>query len=652
MKSSDNAFIDGFRQGIRPDEIMDVPEWAEKNRVLPSKSSSEAGPWRNSRTPYLIEPMRAMSPHHPCEFVIMMFGAQLGKTESMINATGQYIDNAPGPIMWTQPSEGQAKKFSRQRIDPLFSETASIKDKISESKSRDSANTILVKDFVGGILLLVGANSSANLASTPVRYLLMDEIDRYPIDVDDEGSPVDLAIARTRTFSSRRKIGMTSTPTIKGASEIESYFNESDQQKYFVPCPHCKEKQTLEFKQLQWEKERPETVQYYCIHCGEGIQEWQKTWMLDPVNGAEWRSTKKAKDPAKVGFHLSSLYSPVGWLSWESIARQWEKAQGSDTKLKSFVNTVLAESWALKGEAPDWQRLYEQRESYNLGIIPITVSALTMGVDVQGDRLEAHVVGWGRNSEKWTVDYQVIPGDTSDLSNKGPWQRLSEMIQKDFPHASGQKLRIMATAIDSGYNTQKVYEFTRKHASLKVFAVKGQERMPLVVGAPKDVDIKTADGRVFYKGTKYWPVGINVIKPDIYGWLKRECPNEEDRAEVGYPTGYFHFPEMSEDWFKQLTAEQLVPIVINGYKRNRWQKIYERNEVLDTTVYAVAAAHLFGIPEWKEKEWLKYEALVGAIPQDLKEDQSIQVKLPEKKKKVRQHREDDDDFDIDIDLDI
>ena len=647
MKLS-SVFAEGFKEGIRPDELISASEWAEKHRVLTSKSSAEAGPWSNERTPYLVEPMNSLSPTDPTEEIDLMFGSQLGKTEALLNAVGCIVQNSPGPLMLVQPTLDMAKKFSKQRVEPLF-ETPALRERLEESKGKDSSNNILIKEFVGGIFILAGANSAAALASTPVKYLLLDETDRYPTDVDGEGSPVELAVARTRTFT-MRKICKVSTPTIKGQSEIEASFKEGDQRKYFVPCPYCQLMQVFVFKQLQWETGRPETVLYYCEGCGEGIPEYKKTWMMSLKSGAEWRATAKGL-PRKKTYHLSSLYSPVGWLSWESIARQWEKAQSSDSRLKTFVNTVLAESWAMKGEAPDWQRLYDQREDYPLGVIPLQVSVLTMGVDIQGDRIEAHVVGWGRNHEKWTVDYQIIPGDTSDLSNKGPWQRLSEMIQKDFPHASGQRLRILATAIDSGYNTQKVYEFVMKHSSLKVFAIKGQERMPLVVGAPKDVDIKKADGRIIYKGTKYWPVGINVIKPDIYGWLKRECPNDEDKAEIGYPTGYFHFPEMSEDWFKQLTSEQLVAVVVNGYKKNRWQKVYDRNEVLDTSVYAVAAAYLMGIPGWKEKEWARSEAQVGAVPRLGKEDQSIQVKSPEKKKRTVK-KESDSDFDIDIDIDI
>lgn len=642
-----SAFLDGFREGITPDEIISVSEWAEKYRILTSKSSSEAGPWNNNRTPYLIEPMNCFSPHDPTEEIDMMFGAQLGKTETILNAVGCLSHISPGPMMLVQPTLDMAKKFSKQRIEPLF-DTPVLSERMELAK--ESSNNALIKEFMGGMLIIAGANSAAALASTPVKYLLLDETDRYPLDVDGEGSPVDLAVARTRTFT-LRKIGKVSTPTIKGQSEIEASYNQGTKEKYHVPCPYCGHKQELEFKQLQWEKGRPETVLYYCIGCGEGIPEYKKTYMLSLESGAEWIATAKGL-PRKRSFHLNSLYSPVGWLSWVKIAQTWEKAQGHDNRLKTFINTILAESWQAQGEAPDWQRLYDQRENFPVGIVPSTAAILTMGVDVQADRLEAHVIGWGRNSEKWTVDYQVIPGDTTNLNSNGPWQRMADLIQKEYTHSTGQKLRIHSTCIDSGYNTQVVYEFVRKFSHLRVYAIKGQENLPMVVGSPKDVDIKLPDGKIIYRGTKYWPVGVNVLKSDIYGWLKRECPTEEERIENGYPTGFFHFPEMNEDFFKQLTAEQLVPVVIKGYKRSRWQKVYERNEVLDTSVYATAAAYLAGIPTWDDLKWTKQESLVGVEvkPKEVSNEIHIEKEVP--KKRRRRVSDLSDDFDLDLDFDL
>jgi phage terminase large subunit GpA-like protein len=195
---------------------------------------------------------------------------------------------------------------------------------------------VLSKEFPGGILVMTGANSAVGLRSMPVRYLFLDEVDAYPPSADDEGDPVALAEARTRTFSWRRKVFLASTPTIKGLSRIEREYEASDQRRFFVPCPHCGARQYLKFERLRWDKGKPETTAYHCEGCERPIAEHHKTQML--VAG-EWRPTAIPADTLSIGFHLSSLYSPVGWLSWERIAREWEACQTSDEAKRSFVNT-------------------------------------------------------------------------------------------------------------------------------------------------------------------------------------------------------------------------------------------------------------------------------------------------------------------------
>ena len=339
--------------GLTPDPALTVSAWADQHRILSPRGASEAGPWRTSRTPYLQELMDALSPRHPAQRVVFMKGSQLGASESGCNWIGYVIHHAPGPMLAVQPSVELAKRFSQQRIDPLIEESTSLRAKVAPARSRDSGNTVLSKEFPGGILVMTGANSAVGLRSMPVRYLFLDEVDAYPPSADDEGDPVTLAEARTRTFSWRRKVFLASTPTIKGLSRIEREYEASDQRRFFVPCPHCGHPQHLMFERLRWDKGQPETAAYVCEHCERPIAEHHKTQMLSM---GEWRPTATPVDPLAIGFHLSSLYSPVGWLSWERIAREWEACQSSDEARRSFVNTVLGETWAETGEAPDWQR--------------------------------------------------------------------------------------------------------------------------------------------------------------------------------------------------------------------------------------------------------------------------------------------------------
>jgi len=249
-------------------------------------------------------------------------------------------------------------------------------------------------DFPERQEVMTGANSAIGLRSMAARYLFLDEVDAYPGDVEGEGDPVNLATTRTRTFA-RRKIFLCSTPKITGLSRIEAAFEESDQRRYWVPCPLCNQFQILRFPQLRWPKERPEDAVYVCEHCGQEIQNHQKHWMLPR---GEWRASAVG-DGRTTGFHLSSLYSPVGWFSWGDAAKQFDQAQKNPALLQVFINTVLGETWALRGEAPDWQRLYDRREDYQIGMVPKGGLFLTAGIDVQKDRIEVEVVAWGRGKE-------------------------------------------------------------------------------------------------------------------------------------------------------------------------------------------------------------------------------------------------------------
>jgi phage terminase large subunit GpA-like protein len=392
--SAAEIYGEAFDRGLRPDPLLTVSQWADKHRRLSGKAASEPGPWRTSRTPYLREIMDCLSPASPVERVVFMKGAQTGGTEAGNCWIGYVIHHAPGPMLAVLPTVEMAKRNSKQRIDPLIEESPILSARVKPARSRDSGNTMLAKEFPGGMLVMTGANSAVGLRSMPVRYLFLDEVDGYPGDLDGEGDPVALAEARTRTFS-RRKILIVSTPTIKGASRIEREFEASDQRRYFVPCPVCREHQWLKFEQLKWEKGKPETASYECEHCQARIKEHHKTWMLE--NG-EWRATVKAANDNRktAGFHLSSLYSPIGWRSWAQIARAWLAAQGSDAAIKSVKNTDLGETWEEVGEAPDWQRLYDRREDYREGSVPEGGLLLTAGVDIQKDRIEVSVWAWGR----------------------------------------------------------------------------------------------------------------------------------------------------------------------------------------------------------------------------------------------------------------
>jgi phage terminase large subunit GpA-like protein len=597
-----------WREGLTPDPLLTVSEWADRHRMLSSKASAEPGRWRTRRTPYLREIMDCLSPTSPVERVVFMAGGQLGKTECGNNWLGYVIHHAPGPMMAVAPTVEMAKRNSKQRIDPLIEESPVLKELIAPARSRDSGNTILAKEFRGGVLVMTGANSAVGLRSMPVRYLFLDEVDGYPRDVEGEGDAISLAEARTRTFA-RRKIFIVSTPTIAGASAIEREYEASDQRRYFLPCPHCAHRQWLRFEQLRWEKGRPETAAYVCESCEQTIPEHHKTGMLEQ---GEWRALAPENGGKTAGFHLSSLYSPVGWRSWKDIAAAWEIAvgleSGSAAAIKTFKNTELGETWVEEGEAPDWQRLLERREEYPIGTIPTGGLLLVGGADVQKDRIEASIWAFGRGKESWLVEHRVLMGDTA---REEVWQRLAGLLAETWTHASGAQLTLARFALDTGYATQEAYAFVRRVKDARMMAVKGVPRGAALIGTPTAVDV-TVQGRKLRRGVKVFSVAVGIAKLEFYNHLRKSAEVDEDGVTLRYPAGYVHLPKVDAEFLQQLCAEQLVTRRDrNGFPVREWQKLRERNEGLDCYVYARAAAGAAGLDRFEERHWRELERQLG-----------------------------------------
>jgi phage terminase large subunit GpA-like protein len=609
-----------WARGLAPDPALTVSEWADRHRVLSSRAASEAGPYRTNRTPYMRAIMDALSPASPVQRIVFMKSAQVGATEAGNNWIGFCMHRAPGPFLAVQPTVDLAKRLSQQRIEPLIEESPDLRELVLPSRSRDAGNTVLAKRFPGGQLILTGANSAVGLRSMPARWLFLDEVDAYPGDLDGEGDPIGLAEARTDSFGHRRKIFVVSTPTLKGLSRIEREFELTDQQRYHVPCPHCGALQWLKFERLRWKSGRPETAAYLCEHCDEPIAERHKTWMMAEESGACWMATAEpdradeARRGGLAGFHINGLYSPLGWLSWEEIARRWEQAQGNDAALKTVKNTVLGETWQERGEAPDWQRLYERREDWHLGSAPEGVLILTAGADVQRDRIEIDVWGWGRNLESWLVDHVVLEGDTA---RPEIWADLSEFLRETWPHASTVRMALARLAIDSGdgASTDAVYAWARKAGPGQVIPLKGMggfDRSTPVDG-PTFVEA-TEGGRKIRRGVRLWKVSVSVFKSETYRFLRLSAPTEEERAEgAGWPGGFVHLPKgATAEWLKQLTAEQLVTVKTRqGFQRLEWQQMRERNEALDCRVYARAAAWLIGLDRWDDRRWAELEEQIA-----------------------------------------
>ena len=605
MTTTARELVDtAWRRGMAPDPSLTVSEWADRHRVLSQKGSPEPGQWSTDRTPYLREIMDALSPSSSTERVVFMKSAQIGGTEAALNLVGYIIDMAPGPAMLVQPTVEMAKRVSKQRVDALISESPRLRGKVRPARERDSGNTVLQKDFPGGTLILTGANSAVGLRSMPVRFLILDEVDGYPPDADGEGDPVNLAIARTSNFL-RRKVLSISTPSVDGASRIQDGWEESDKRHFDVPCPQCGELQPLQWNRVNWtDLERPpERAAYVCVN-GCVIEHREKIRMLA---GGRWRATADG-DGKTAGFHVSALYSP--WLSWGELAQQFLQAKGSAERLKTFVNTMLGETFADVADAPDWERLQRRAESYKLGTVPAGGVILTAGADVQDDRIEVEIVAWGPDAENWSVDHRVLMGrpDQSEV-----WRQLDQVLAERFPHEEGGDLQILRLCVDTGgHYTADVLAWSARQDPSRVMAIQGRDSLSMPVGSPTLTDIRQRDGKRKRRGGRIWPVGVSLLKGRLYSWLASDPPTEGEEK----PYGLCHFPAYDAEYFKQLTAERKVKRKTRqGYIRFEWQKVRERNEVLDCRAYAMAAMETLRLDRWTDQDWQAARAnLTGDRP--------------------------------------
>lgn len=500
--------------------------------------------------------------------VVVMKAAQIGWTEILNNVLGYFIDQDPAPVLMVQPTLEMATAWSKDRFAPMVRDTPALVNKVADSKSRDSGNTILHKTFPGGHVTMAGANSPAGLASRPIRIVLADEVDRYPPSAGAEGDPVSLARKRMTTFWNR-KLLMGSTPTVKGISRIEAAFDGSDQRRFHVPCPHCEETQTLKWSQVKWPENEPEKAYYVCEHCGCEITDTDKQGML---KDGEWIAEGESNGIA--GFHINELYSP--WSTFAEIAQAFVAAKPFPETLKTWINTALGETWEEEGDQVDDESLLGRRENYGPDI-PERALVLTAGVDVQGDRLEIGIDAWGPSEECWAMDYRVLWGDPTQPQ---VWEELDQLLRADIPHTLGHRLHIACTCIDSGYLTDMVYAFAGPRASMRVYATKGQDGPRAIVSPSK---VRTKNG----KPIRLFHIGADEAKRILSYRL---------RAQPG--PGYCHFPlSFDEEYFAQLTAEKKVTKHRRGHPYELWIKTRPRNEALDIRVLNMAALKILN-PNW------------------------------------------------------
>lgn len=551
---------------LLPPPRLSVAEWADRERVLSPEASAAPGRWHTSAAEYLRGVMEAIS-DPSVEQVVFVSASQCGKTEALLNVIGYHIQHDPSPLLCVMPTLEMAQAFSKDRLATMLRDTPALMGTVADPRTRDSGNTTLHKTFPGGHVTLAGSNSPANLSSRPVRVVLLDEVSRYPETAGSEGDPVSLAIRRSQNFWNRR-IVMVSTPTVKGECRISAAFANSDQRRYHVECPHCEARAPMTWENVKWPDDHPEQAAYHCPAC-EVL--WSEPDRLQAISRGKWIAQGESEGIA--GFHLPGLCSP--WVPIPQAAQEFCRVKGYPEQLRTWVNTYLAETWEEQGENVDDLGLYARRESWDA--VPNEVLVVVAGVDVQDDRLEVTLVGFGESEEAWVLSHEII---YADPSTPACWESLTALLAATHTRADGVRLHCVRACVDSGgHFTQTVYQYCQR--SRIAMAIKGQ------YGSEDDPIIRRPSrqaGRV-----QLLPITSNKIKALLYFRLQRTTPGP----------GYVHFHDsLDAEWFEQLTAETMRRTYNRGKLTYLFKARRPRNEALDCMAYAIAALALLNVRDW------------------------------------------------------
>lgn len=570
-----------------PPPRYDISEWAEAYREIPRGTSPEPGRWHNSRMPYLTEIMQSFTDPNVSE-TVMMLAKQTGKTECLLNAICYVVHCDPANILIKYSTLDQSKKFSKQKLAPVFRETAVLRRLIKSPRSRDSGNTVLNKQFPGGSMTLIGANSATGTRALSCKWIIQDEIDS---DKDNtEGDPVSQADGRAENFPDAVFI-KASTPTLKGSSRIEKLYNESDQRSWHVPCPRCNHWQILKWSNVRWTwtdaegkaESRPEDAVYVCDGCKAELSDFERVRMV--LNG-KW--VAKFPHRRRRGYHLSGLYRIMGkkTKAYRTFLHEFvEKfliAKGDIKELQFWTNTFLTETWEEHLSKVDTHPIYLRREKYGPAL-PKGVLLLTCSVDTQGDRLEYLVKGWGLFEESWGIEHGRVLGNPFSPE---VWQRLEkEVLEREWDHPLAGKLKIVVTVVDSGGQAEKegfadpVYRFVRPRQPNEfgpgVYAIKGSSK----------TDGPPVSNRRPRRGICLKVLNVSIHKDTVHARLKLEQPGPRF---MHYPIGF----GFDEEFFAQLAAEAKKMVKRRGYMTAEWHKVRDRNEGLDLECYSHGALEI------------------------------------------------------------
>lgn len=602
-----------INKALQPQPLVSISDFCEGHLIIPPPAA-EPGPYRLARTPYAKEPMDACSPSSKYKKIVMYTGTQLMKTQVELNIIYYYAVNSPTSILFVFSNDREGKLLIKTRVNPMIDNNFDLKEIIGSTRSNSKGDTAIFKEFVGGFLKLASGESAASLKSTACQIVIIDEFDEMPDDVNGQGSVDSLATERSNTYSGRQKVIISSTTTNKGSKIVQQY-EQTDKRHLFVRCPHCHERIEFEWKYFRYKYEglRVDSVWYECPKCGKRIDENHKKHMIAE---GEWIPTNKTPtDPTSIGFWLPGLYSP--WKKWSDIVGDFLNAEnsiknGKHEGMKAFYNNVLALPYVEANLTPDWETLYRKalKEGvYHRGTIPKEVLVITTGADVQENRLEVEIKGWGRDGRSWSLDYLQLfcpPGTKTDDINNDVWNDYeAQVLRKRFLREDGVWLESMANAMDRGHNTPQVNAFWMRVNCPRFYLVRGSANLSSCISMEKeDKTGGKRNGKTNkFRGSiyKYYDLGVSTLKAEVYSnLLKVELI--QDGKIIETPKIMYFPDDYDEEYYRQLVSEEYTPSSKSN-KRGAWNKTRERNEVLDCTVYALAMWYKLDLHRWGAREY-------------------------------------------------
>lgn len=605
------AYLTGWATGWTLPKKMAVWQWADKHRRLPQETSKEPGRWRTSRNPPARAIMESLSPYSGAEIVTVVAGVQTVKTESLNNLVGFVLDHDPAPMIVCQPTQELGNAWKLMRFDALVETTPSIAERITITQRRESSNTMNRVRFPGGWLIVSHAASAATLGMYSARYVMADEVDSYEELKGGEGDPLMTLRRRADSFGRQRKIYQCSSPKkIMGASLIWREYLAGDQREYWVPCPSCSTPQVLKMEQVL------PSGQYLCEHCGAAIDHAKKTQMLE---AGHWQ----ARYPDRSTHHsyrLPSLYTPVGLgRTWKDLYDERVAAGDNPALVKAFVSTSLAIPYDPPGKIEEAE-IRGLLEDWHMRQPPDGCLLLVAATDVQGNRLETQILGFGRGQRPrdpqiYVVDYHITIGSPTEPET---WADLDDYLSTPIINRFGTHMLPRLHAVDSGNWAQDVYSAVAERAGKGWIAVKGAStgRAPLI--GPAKAHEYNWRGRGMVRKGSHYIIGTNEAKDTLLDRLAiAPAQQKADR--------WWHLPrDLPDNWPAQMTAERRDP------ESKRWVPVRSgvRNEAIDVSVYAWAVAHAsasIGIPtsrvialkRWTARHWDELEERVCPHQMDM-----------------------------------